>query len=1500
MTLLRAAKIRDHKQILELSEDLPAGEIADVKYHRTCRSIFTMKKDLDRLMTKQNIDQNADNEDDVEKTCNSRRKQGLTSRVYEPECMICQKTKYLPGQRTREPLVKCCEFRADVKIRQAAEDKMDFRMISLVSRDLIAAEGQYHRSCYRAYTRNTESCEAGNDDNAEGSMRQDSYESALYTANQELFQFIRNDLFTNPRVMRMTDLSSRLVESMKSLGIEHIKDATKKHLRRCLENEFGNALHFLSDGNSRLLVYPDNLSRCDLVKANQDLEKELRTLKTHLNKDVVAKAALLLRDDIRKHDRPQAWPPVITEEDQSRDIIPASVVKFLCYLLTGGVNYADVSQKVERLVTSFGYDLVYAVSQGKVKTPKHITLAFSVKSLTGNVELVQLLNRLGHSVSYTQMEEISTALCLQKLSNTDGDVPLPSTLRNQAFTTLAWDNIDRLEETVSGGGTSHRVNGIAVQTKMTESTEVKPLPSVPKTKRRSIDVPQPTLPTYNVGQREGPEPCPAIDLEADDITHTAWLKNMIWILARTLQQKEQSISSWTGFNIKSRSDVQVIRDNVCYLPTINAPATQMSTVHEILRQSLVIKDHLQLKKIVCVFDQALYAKATEIMWKHKETFEPIIIRMGTFHTSCTLLAIMGKRFQDAGLRDIAIESGVIAEGSVSGVMDGRRYNRAVRFHKLMYEALLRLAWSGFLSWIHHNHTENVADLEEAMEAINTLSDDVSQQALQGILQSTTHTRIMCLFDEYVTTLRSGNSRLTQYWMTYIDLVEILLGLLRATREGDWLLHLVSIRQLIPWCFSYDRVNYARYLSYYYAQMSRLQTQHPDVYAEFMRGRFSVQLGPRNPFGRIPVDQTIEETVNKDTQTAGGTKGFSLNHSAISKYYLTAEHRSFYLKQLRDMTSGAMSAKFCHKDLQGTRIRRDEADVKSLVDLMENNWINPMSPEEPDLVSLSTGNVAPPEIVKDISEAHQMGEDAYLSFRTNRLEQDPPEEKFHNKLTKLKLKTFSDVSTKKMKARGNTKEIILQADRNLFRQIILISESRQLRIQDVLAHPLGPLPWPLANPDGTLRKTNKASLARELESRVLPAEEIPAPSTCLIDGMSIIQKINGNGITFTGIANATMAMVLKEGLNSHRIDVVFDVYRDQSIKNAERCKRGSSTALQYKTITGGHKVTQWRKFLCSSTNKSSLIKFVVEAWKQPSYREKLGSKALYATIEDTCFRLTKYEVAEVEELHCSHEEADTRLLLHANHAAKSSKAVIISAEDTDVLVIALSNTKQIPCRVYQKTRRGLVDVDNLAQTIGEGVCRALPALHAFTGCDTVSAFAGRGKLGALKLVSKNEEHRNAFQQLGESWMVSPDSELFDKIQRFTCEMYVPSTPVTDVNEMRHHLFLAKKGNVESSALPPCQTSLHLHVQRANYQAGVWRRCLQNHPRVPSPVESGWEMDEDDNISITWLQSPPAPAAVLELLTCNCSRSCTLPTCTCLANGLRCTNMCKLKDCCNRKR
>ena len=96
----------------------------------------------------------------------------------------------------------------------------------------------------------------------------------------------------------------------------------------------------------------------------------------------------------------------------------------------------------------------------------------------------------------------------------------------------------------------------------------------------------------------------------------------------------------------------------------------------------------------------------------------------------------------------------------------------------------------------------------------------------------------------------------------MDMVEgIVLGLLRESREGGWDLHLHSVRMMIPWCFVYDKVNCAPYLTPYFAQMTNLDQTNPEVQRAFKTASFSVQLSSNNPFGRIPVDQTTEVTVN---------------------------------------------------------------------------------------------------------------------------------------------------------------------------------------------------------------------------------------------------------------------------------------------------------------------------------------------------------------------------------------------------------------------------------------------------------------------------------------------------------------------------------------------------------------------------------------------------------------------------------------------------------------
>ena len=62
------------------------------------------------------------------------------------------------------------------------------------------------------------------------------------------------------------------------------------------------------------------------------------------------------------------------------------------------------------------------------------------------------------------------------------------------------------------------------------------------------------------------------------------------------------------------------------------------------------------------------------------------------------------------------------------------------------------------------------------------------------------------------------------------------------------------------------------------------------------------VGLQNTFGMISMNQTIEETINKDTQTAGGAKGFSTKQKAIPKNIITADDRTSFVREMRTMVN----------------------------------------------------------------------------------------------------------------------------------------------------------------------------------------------------------------------------------------------------------------------------------------------------------------------------------------------------------------------------------------------------------------------------------------------------------------------------------------------------------------------------------------------------------------------------------------------------------------------
>ena len=75
--------------------------------------------------------------------------------------------------------------------------------------------------------------------------------------------------------------------------------------------------------------------------------------------------------------------------------------------------------------------------------------------------------------------------------------------------------------------------------------------------------------------------------------------------------------------------------------------------------------------------------------------------------------------------------------------------------------------------------------------------------------------------------------------------------------------------------------------------------------------------------------------------------------------------------------------------------------------------------------------------------------------------------------------------------------------------------------------------------------------------------------------------------------------------------------------------------------------------------------------------------LYVTEGSKCWKFTTGSTDNVLERESGHEEADTRMILHAKHA---NGTMVIHADDTDVIVLLLTHSDLLGT-VYMRTGRG---------------------------------------------------------------------------------------------------------------------------------------------------------------------------------------------------------------------
>ena len=262
---------------------------------------------------------------------------------------------------------------------------------------------------------------------------------------------------------------------------------------------------------------------------------------------------------------------------------------------------------------------------------------------------------------------------------------------------------------------------------------------------------------------------------------------------------------------------------------------------------------------------------------------------------------------------------------------------------------------------------------------------------------------------------------------------------------------------------------------------------------------------------------------------------------------------------------------------------------------------------------------------------------------------------------------------------------------------------------------------------------------------------------------------------------------------------------ESLKAATRVKRG--TGIQRRVVGDAAIPRNWQNFLRVDSNKTELFAFLSNALLRSLVQE---DKKLVVTTDMEV--LSKPPLPDRSLIApCTHEEADSHMLLHVSNAARNGHhKIMIQTVNTDVvvLVVAVAQTLQPEDELWLAFGTGknfrYLAAHEIAAGLGPEKARALPVFHALTGCDTVSSFVGHGKKTAWAVFP---ELTHALLKLS-SAPNDISQEVMATIERFIILLYDRTSTCTEIDTARRKLF-AKRHNVQS--IPLTKAALEEHQE-----------------------------------------------------------------------------------------
>lgn len=242
---------------------------------------------------------------------------------------------------------------------------------------------------------------------------------------------------------------------------------------------------------------------------------------------------------------------------------------------------------------------------------------------------------------------------------------------------------------------------------------------------------------------------------------------------------------------------------------------------------------------------------------------------------------------------------------------------------------------------------------------------------------------------------------------------------------------------------------------------------------------------------------------------------------------------------------------------------------------------------PELLVLDTRNCVSEDVIETVRNIKDLGVSRYKEYVKDVIA--TREVSIHQPIKKIFLPLFKRPLPRK-RTKGKQAIASLRSDCNLFSHLYIASKFRDGDLEDFFAHENQPWP-PSLSDHGKLRLPSKKSDLLSL----LDAGPTPEPPTYfhakMIDGPAIVHILPCKLITtFEDYSeNVFNSWVKKELMSCDRIDIIWDVYKEGSLKESTREKRGKGIRRK---VSGQAKLpTNFKDFLRDSSNKQELFDFL---------------------------------------------------------------------------------------------------------------------------------------------------------------------------------------------------------------------------------------------------------------------------------------------------------------------